>query len=125
MLRALMDAISDLKQRIRVCGLQLEKLAATLPVTRALRDVVGVGPILSLAFVATLEDPRVRATAIGVLDWMASKSSPSFAAPRTLDPLMHRARLRVRIEAQRTDRGLELIPFDPTNVNLPTKPFPH
>jgi transposase len=57
-LRTLIDAVSDLKQRIRATELELEKLATTLPATRALRDVIGVGPILSLAFVAMLEDPQ-------------------------------------------------------------------
>jgi transposase len=57
-LRTLIDTIADLKQRIRQYDRQLEKLASALPATNSLRNVVGVGPILSLSFVAMLEDPH-------------------------------------------------------------------
>lgn len=57
-LRTLLDAIADLKHRIREYDRKLEQLAAAQPATKPLREVVGVGPILSLAFVAMLEDPH-------------------------------------------------------------------
>lgn len=56
-LRPLMAAISDLQERVREYDRQLEQAASALPATRTLREVVGVGPVLSLAFVAMLEDP--------------------------------------------------------------------
>jgi len=56
-LSSLMTAISDLKERIREYDRQLEQAASSLPATRTLREVIGVGPVLSLAFVAMLEDP--------------------------------------------------------------------
>lgn len=51
------EAIASLTAQIRSCDRALEALAGAYPETSLLRQVKGVGPITSLAFVLTLEDP--------------------------------------------------------------------
>lgn len=52
------EEIASLGDRIRQVDKQLEVLCETYPQTKLLRQVRGVGPITSLAFILTLEDPR-------------------------------------------------------------------
>jgi len=51
------EVIASLTAQIRTCERALEVLAEAYPETLLLRQVKGVGPITSLAFVLTLEDP--------------------------------------------------------------------
>jgi transposase len=54
----LLDTIAELTARIRSYDHAVEHLAAaSYPVTAVLRQVSGVGPLTSLAFVLTLEEP--------------------------------------------------------------------
>jgi transposase len=54
----LIEVVADLTQKIRDYDKQLERIAATdFPHSALLRQVSGVGPITSLAYVATIEDP--------------------------------------------------------------------
>lgn len=56
-LEPLVELIEDLNRRIREYEAQIEKLCARYPETELLRSVQGVGPITSLAFALTVEDP--------------------------------------------------------------------
>lgn len=58
-LAPLLESLSDLTRRIREYDRQAEALCAgKYPETRRLRAIGGVGPVVSLGFVLTLEDPR-------------------------------------------------------------------
>jgi len=58
-LSPILDAIASLTQRIRAYDRQIQQIADThYPETRLLRNVPGVGPLTSLGYVLTLEDPR-------------------------------------------------------------------
>lgn len=53
----MLDMVAELTERIRRYDRQLEALTQRHPQTAALRQIAGVGPLTSLAFVLTLEDP--------------------------------------------------------------------
>jgi transposase len=58
-LKPLVDTLGELATRIKECDKQLEELAREVyPETEQLRQVSGVGPITSLAFVLTVERPE-------------------------------------------------------------------
>ena len=57
-LKPLIDQIASLTAQIRAMDRQVEVLGARYPETAVLRQVRGVGPVTSLAFVLTLEDPQ-------------------------------------------------------------------
>jgi transposase len=65
-LTPLVEAITSLTAQIRSCDRTLERLAKTYSETAVLRQVKGVGPITSLAFVLTLENPDRFATSRAV-----------------------------------------------------------
>lgn len=55
----LFDVLTEVQSRIRHYDREVLRLGATqYPETRVLRQVQGVGPLVALAFVATLDDPR-------------------------------------------------------------------
>lgn len=55
----ILDTIASLTQQIRAYDRQIEALCKSkYPETKLLRNVSGVGPLTSLAFVLTLEDPH-------------------------------------------------------------------
>ena len=57
-LAPLIEGVRALSERIRDCDHRIEELSRTrYPQTRRLRQVPGVGPILSLAFVLAVDDP--------------------------------------------------------------------
>lgn len=59
MVQPLLDTLSELAVRIKACDKQLEEFAREVyPETEQLRQVAGVGPITSLAFVLTIENPK-------------------------------------------------------------------
>jgi len=54
-----LEVLSQLEQRIRSFDKQVERVSQERhPQTALLRQVRGVGPVLALAYVATIEDPR-------------------------------------------------------------------
>ena len=53
----LVEAVGELTARIAQAGRAVERLGEAYPETRALRQVIGVGPITALTFVRTIEDP--------------------------------------------------------------------
>lgn len=53
----LINALAELSQQIRAYDRQVEALSAAHPEIAPLRHIAGVGPLTSLAFVLTLEDP--------------------------------------------------------------------
>lgn len=53
----MLDAIAQLTRSIRDYDRQIDELCAQHPVTGRLREVDGVGPVTSLAFVLVLDDP--------------------------------------------------------------------
>jgi len=54
-----LNMIHELNLQIRQFDRQIEKLCAdTYPETKALREIVGVGPITALSYVLTVEDPH-------------------------------------------------------------------
>jgi transposase len=65
-LTPLIEAIAALTAQIRSCDRALEGLAKSYPETAVLRQVKGVGPVTSLAFVLTLETPDRFATSRAV-----------------------------------------------------------
>jgi len=57
-LTPLLRSIQRLSEQIRLCDKRIERLAATkYPETKLLQQVHGVGPLISLTFVLTLESP--------------------------------------------------------------------
>jgi len=58
-LNPLLESIRDLSEQIRQCDRRIEELAEKkYPETKLLQQVKGVGPLISLAYVLTLEDPK-------------------------------------------------------------------
>jgi len=58
-LSPILDTIASLTQRIRAYDRQVQEIADThYPETRLLRSVPGVGPLTSLGYILTLEDPQ-------------------------------------------------------------------
>jgi transposase len=58
-LSPILDTIASLTQRIRAYDRQIQQIAdAHYPETRFLRSVPGVGPLTSLGYILTLEDPH-------------------------------------------------------------------
>ena len=57
-LEPLLTATATLTQQIRAYDRQVEAMLGRYPVTRALRQLRGVGPLTSLAFVLTIDDPQ-------------------------------------------------------------------
>jgi transposase len=58
-LSPILDTIASLTQRIRAYDRQIQQIAdAHYPETRLLRNVPGVGPLTSLGYILTLEDPH-------------------------------------------------------------------
>jgi len=54
----LLEHIGQLTALIRAYDKEIENLAEKYPVTKKLRAIGGVGPLVSMAFVLTLEDPK-------------------------------------------------------------------
>jgi transposase len=65
-LEPVIETIAVLTAQIRSCDRRIESVAESYPETERLRRVKGVGPITSLAFVLTLEDPARFATSRAV-----------------------------------------------------------
>lgn len=57
-LEPLLDSIAGMTSRIREYDAQVERLCGMHPETARLRQVAGVGPVTSLAFVLVIEDPH-------------------------------------------------------------------
>jgi transposase len=58
-LRPVMTAIESLTERIKQCDRKIDQIAATeYPETKLLRQVTGVGALIALAFVLTIDDPE-------------------------------------------------------------------
>jgi transposase len=58
-LSPILDTIASLTQRIQAYDRQIQQIAQThYPETRLLRNVPGVGPLTSLGYILTLEDPQ-------------------------------------------------------------------
>ena len=53
----LVETIGELTARIAAAGREVDALCEAYPETSALRQVTGVGPITTLTFVLTIEDP--------------------------------------------------------------------
>lgn len=82
-LSPLLETIKMLSQEIRVADRRIERLAAErYPETDRLKQVAGVGPLTSLCFVLTLEDPTRFATsrAVGAYLGMTPKRRDSGAS---------------------------------------------
>jgi transposase len=54
----LLDSIGEMTVRIRQYDAQIEHLCRKHPETKCLRQVTGVGPVTSLAFVLVIDDPH-------------------------------------------------------------------
>ena len=58
-LESVLEVIQDLSVRIRTYDQEIERLCQEkYPETESMRQIKGVGPLTSLAFILTLEDPR-------------------------------------------------------------------
>ena len=66
-LRPMLQLLERINQQIKGFDQQIERLCEELyPVTKLLQQIPGVGPIVSLAFVLTIDDPkRFRSRALG------------------------------------------------------------
>lgn len=57
-LQPLLEEVASLTEKIHACDEQIEQIARTkYPETELLRQVSGVGPLIALTFVLTIEDP--------------------------------------------------------------------
>ncbi len=98
-LPALVAMIDELTQQIRALEQEIDVLAAQrYPETALLRQVAGVGPITSLAYVLTLEDPHRfrRSRAVGAYLGMcpkrrqSGKQDPQLRITKAGDPFLRR-----------------------------------
>jgi transposase len=55
--RPLWNALEDVRQRVKECDAQVRELVEKYPAALRLQQIVGVGPLISLTFVLTLDDP--------------------------------------------------------------------
>jgi transposase len=78
-LEPLLSTIGELSERIRAFDREVEAWAQRWPVTQRLRQIKGVGPLSSLVFVLTLDDPHRFARSRSVAAYLglvpASRSS--------------------------------------------------
>jgi len=92
LLEPLYQAIEDLAQRIQQYDAQLRELERKYPAALRLQQIAGVGPLISLTFVLTLEDPQrfarsrqaagFRGGSAAVVDHQGRRSVPAqLAAP--------------------------------------------
>lgn len=94
----LLEVVGDLSDRIRAFDRDVEALAQRWEVTQRLRQVKGVGPLISVVFVLTLDDPhrfsRSRSVAayLGLVPASRSsgRSTPQLPITRHGDPLLRR-----------------------------------
>ena len=95
----MLDAIAAITGQISAMTRQLETLAdARYPETRVLRQIKGVGPLTSLAFILTLEDPqrfsksRSVGTFLGLVprQYDSGESRPQLRITRAGDPFLRR-----------------------------------
>ncbi len=97
-LEPLLALIASLTQQIRVMERTLEDVAARYPETQRLRQVGGVGPLIGLCYVLTLEDPHrfTRSRAVGAYLGLCPRQRDSGAAHPQLritkcgDPMLRR-----------------------------------
>lgn len=96
---SLVEMIDQLTQQIRALEREIERLAShRYPETRVLRQVAGVGPITSLAYVLTLEDPHrfARSRSVGAYLGMRPKrrqsgqEDPLLRITKAGDPFLRR-----------------------------------
>lgn len=57
-LQPLLEVLEALKQAIRQHDAEIARIGQEFPATRLFEDIHGVGPVLALSFVASIEDPR-------------------------------------------------------------------
>lgn len=98
----LLEQIGQLSERIQDYDRQIEGMHRRYPETERLRQVSGVGPISSLAYVLILEDPRRFATSRSVGAYLglvpkldeSGESSPQLRITKEGDPLLRRLLLQ-------------------------------
>jgi len=69
-LEPLLETIGELTRRIHECDKSVEKLCAAHPETERLRQVAGVGPVISLAFALMVGDPKRFESSRAVGAWL-------------------------------------------------------
>lgn len=57
-LQPLLDVLEGLKRAIQQYDAEIARISRQFPATRLFKDIHGVGPVLALSFVASIEDPR-------------------------------------------------------------------
>jgi transposase len=96
---SLVEMIDQLTRQIRVLEREIDQLAAQqYPETALLRQIVGVGPITSLAYVLTLEDPHrfARSRSVGAYLGMrprrrqSGQKDPLLRISKAGDPFLRR-----------------------------------
>lgn len=83
----LLDMVAELTERIRIYDRQLEVLSQQRPEAAVLRQIAGVGPLTSLAFVLTLEDPARFASSRDVGAYLGL--TPGRRQSGACDPQLH------------------------------------
>lgn len=98
-LRPMLTVIASLTEQIKVATYRLEKLAdERYPETRVLRQVKGVGPITSLGFLLTLEEPQrfSKSRSVGAFLGLTTRqhdsgeSQPQLRITKAGDPFLRR-----------------------------------
>lgn len=97
-LRPMLTLVASLTQQIAAMERTLAAVAARYPETQRLRPVAGVGPLIALCYVLTLEDPHrfTRSRAVGAYLGLCPRQRDSGAVPLQLritkcgDPMLRR-----------------------------------
>ncbi len=98
-LEPVLDVLAELQLRVRAYDKQIEKLSAEeYPETQVLRQVKGVGPLVALTYVVTIDDPHrfPRSRALGSFLGLAPRSfqsgdrDPQLRISKAGDPEMRR-----------------------------------
>jgi transposase len=97
-LRPMLTLVASLTQQIAAMERTLETVAARYPETQRLRQVAGVGPLIALCYVLTLEDPHrfTRSRAVGAYLGLCPRQRDSGAVHPQLritkcgDPMLRR-----------------------------------
>lgn len=69
-LAPIVDLVADLTRRIRAYDHELAKVADQYPEVRRLQQVDGIGPVISVAYVLTVEDPHRFRSSRSIGSWL-------------------------------------------------------
>jgi transposase len=76
-LEPLLQASATLTEQLRAYDREVEAMLVRYPATQALRQLRGVGPLTSVAYVLTIDDPRRFAHSRMVGPYLGTRAAPT------------------------------------------------